>query len=298
MQSLFIHRTRIAFLMAMLLAGVGCAGTSAGSKRQSYMASVRAGTLWTDLYFPAETRPAPLVVVVHGFTRNPGNMRGWGERLSAEGFVVAVPTMPTWANHSQNGDGIAQLVQKLCTDSKVGARIDPTRVGVIGFSSGGLATFLAAARSDDIDIWVGLDPVDRRELAVKEAPRVQCRTVALLAEPADCNKKANWNAVAAAMASPPLMLVINSAVHTDCESPTDIVLQISCGRWNAGRSETFMDYAAAALRAELMSDADAVARLQHVDADPRVRRAAPNGSVAMHEAVEHAVQAHAGEPSP
>lgn len=293
-----MHRTQFVLLMAMLPGVVGCAGTPPGSKRQSYVATVRAGTLWTDLYFPAETRSAPLVVVVHGFTRNPRNMRGWGERLSAEGFVVAVPTMPTWANHSQNGDGIAQLIQKLCTDSKVHARIDPARVGVVGFSSGGLATFLAAARSADIDIWVGLDPVDRRELAVKEAPGVHCRTVALLAEPADCNKKANWNAVAAAMPSPSLMLVINSAVHTDCESPTDIVLQISCGQWNADRSETFMDYAAAALRAELMSDAAALARLDHVEADPRVRRVAPNGSVATHDSREHAVQARRGEAWP
>ena len=66
-------------------------------------------------------------------------------------------------------------------------RIDPARVGLMGFSAGGLATLLSAAGDPGPGIWVGLDPVDHNGMGAKAAPSVKCHALVLTSEPSACN---------------------------------------------------------------------------------------------------------------
>lgn len=281
-------------LLITLLAG-GCATpathpVAATGGYQTRVASLPAGRVVYDLFLPQSDRPAPLVVVAHGFLRGRGKMRGWGEYLSQHGFVVAIPTLPTVNNHPHNAKAMIQLIEHLREPSVTvsasmgngngpghdnAIAIDGSRVAVMGYSSGGLSTFLAAAQSDVIDLWIGLDPVDRRRAAVKAAPKVRCRVVRLMAEPADCNKDANWDAVKVNEELSVLNLVINGSIHTDCESPTDALVVVACGRPDPRRTQTFFEYAMLALRAHLMNDRAAAEKLADLSGDPRVRPHTP-----------------------
>lgn len=252
-------------LVLLLLCG-GCLIAPRNPTAATVVTKLPAGTVQYDLYQSDAGRPAPLVVIAHGFLRGREHMRGWGEHLAGQGFVVAIPTLPTLADHSRNADAIVQLVEHL----RGTTTIDPARVALMGYSSGGLSTFLAASRSDAIGLWIGLDPVDRRGLAVKAAPQVRCRVVKLMAEPADCNKDANWTAVKVADGLELASLVVTGSVHTDCESPTDGLVVIACGPPDPQRTQTFFEYATAALRAELMNDAAAARRLADAGEDHRV----------------------------
>jgi dienelactone hydrolase len=273
----------------LTLAGLcGCARSSTVDSRRSQgvpstaptkrtiRVELEAGRFPVDLYLPPGDAPVPLVVVAHGFSRQKANMRGWGEHLAAEGFAVAVPTLPAWSDHARNGRAVAQLIEWLLAAQDTAGRLDAKRVGVMGFSAGGLATFLAAGESGRVTIWIGLDPVDRDGLAVRAAPRVRCKTLTLRAEPSACNARGNWAAVEAAQPSTPgRVLTVNNAVHVDCEWPTDFMAEMACGNSTPQCRAAFVDYATAGLRAELLDDESARGRLDRAGEDERVREAAP-----------------------
>ena len=122
---------------------------------------VREGAFDCDLYLPAQGKPAPLVVVAHGFSRTKASMADWGRCLSGEGFAAAVPSLPAWSDHARNGRAIRELADWLQARPDLRDLIDTRRIGVMGFSAGGLTTLLAAANDPRAALWVGLDPVDR-----------------------------------------------------------------------------------------------------------------------------------------
>ena len=131
------------------------------------------------------------MIVAHGFARRRHNMAGWGQHLAQAGFVAAVPDLPAWSDHARNGRFIADLCAYLCAGESWRQRIDPARVGLMGFSAGGLATLLASAAQPGPAIWVGLDPVDHKGMGAEAAPLVRCRAVVLTAEPSACNGRGN-----------------------------------------------------------------------------------------------------------
>ncbi|MCS7034591.1 MAG: alpha/beta fold hydrolase [Phycisphaerae bacterium] len=237
-------------------------------------ADLASGVVEYELFVPDDGRPAPLVIILHGFSRSRANMRDWGVRLSQEGFVAVVPTLPTWANHRRNAASVVELMDHLCADRTL--PIDRTRIALVGHSAGGLCAFLAAADNDRVNLWIGLDPVDRYRQAVEAAPRVRCRVVALLAEPSGCNKRSNWTAVQYAPQSRALTLVVTGAVHSDCESPTDRIAELACGKSDPSRRQTFKQYTIAALRDHLLQDPRAQAMLAAAGADGKVRRFMPS----------------------
>src|SRR2546422_1711925 len=69
-----------------------------------------------DFFLPKTSRPAPLVVVAHGFSRSRKNFEGWGERLASAGYFAAIPDLPSSTNHRQNGHAIDDLIQLLATN--------------------------------------------------------------------------------------------------------------------------------------------------------------------------------------
>jgi len=206
-----------------------------------------AGASDVDLYWPATAVPAPLVIVAHGFFRHRHNMSGRRQHLDKEGLAVAVPDLPAWSDHARNGRFISDLRAYLCANETWMQRIDPFRVGLMGFSAGGLASLLSAADNPDLLIWVGLDPVDWNGIGAKAAPQVKCHTVVLTAEPSACNSHGNARNIIAALPHCE-HFSIAGAVHVDAEWPTDWMAEAVCGRSTEERRSEFRQRATAALR--------------------------------------------------
>ena len=205
-----------------------------------------AGASDVDLYWPATAVPGPLVIVAHGFFRHRRNMSGWGQHLAKEGYVAVVPDLPAWSDHARNGRFISDLRAYFCTGDSWSQRIDPSRVGLMGFSAGGLATLLSATADPSPLIWVGLDPVDSNRLGAKAAPSVSCHAVVLTAEPSACNSHGNARNIIAALHQCEHFRVAG-AVHVDAEWPTDWIAEAVCGRSTDEKRSEFHWRATAAL---------------------------------------------------
>jgi dienelactone hydrolase len=216
---------------------------------QTLRVVLSAGAAAIDLYWPEAAEPAPLVIAAHGFLRRRRNMSGWGRHLASEGFATAVPDLPAWADHARNGRFISDLRAHLCAES-LSRHIDPSRVGLMGFSAGGLATLLSAAGDPDLAIWVGLDPVDHNGAGAQAAPRVTCRALVLTAEPSACNADGNAHDIIAALPRC-AHFAVAGAVHVDAEWPTDRMAEAVCGRSTDERRDEFCRCATAALREAL-----------------------------------------------
>ena len=218
-----------------------------------------------DLYLPNSPEPAPLVVVAHGFTRGKANMAGWGECLAREGFVAVVPTLPSWSDHRRNARSINELIDGFRDASPHAPRVRGERVGVMGFSAGGLSSLLAAADNPSIVVWIGLDPVDRDGLGAAAAARLKCHAVMLRAEPSPWNAHGNASAIEEAMQGRCQSVLVAGAVHVDAEWPTDWAAELMCGRSDEQKRAEFVLQAVAALKSNLRHSSASGLRLPAKD---------------------------------
>ena len=149
-----VKPAHLAGLLAMALSAAiaGCSGSAARTNQPAARPAVQtirmklpAGAADVDVYMPDTAEPAPLVIVAHGFSRHRNTMSAWGRHLAKEGFVAVVPDLPAWSDQVRNGRFITELRAYLCADESWRQRVDPSRVGLMGFSAGGLATLLSAA---------------------------------------------------------------------------------------------------------------------------------------------------------
>ena len=226
-------------VLALFLAA--CAGASPSpsgdAPREVVRVELPSGAADVDVYLPGAAAPAPLVIVAHGFSRHRGNMSGWGEHLAREGFVAVVPDLPSLSDHVRNGRFLSELRAYLLGDEAWKKRIDPARVGLMGFSAGGLSSLLSAADSAGLAIWIGLDPVDRDGLGARAAGLVQARAVVLTAEPSPCNAHGNARDIVSALPRHEHFRIAG-AVHVDAEWPTSRLAELVCGRsTDQGRAE-------------------------------------------------------------
>ncbi len=187
------------------------------------------GSSNVDVYRPASKAKAAMVIVVHGFSRHRQNMSGWGEHLAKEGFVAVVPDLPAWSDHVRNGRFISELRTHLIEDKLWKIRIDPARIGLLGFSAGGLSSLLSAADAPNMAIWVGLDPVDRDGLGARAAAVLKSRALVLTSEPSVCNAEGNALGMVSALPAP-AHFRISGAVHIDAEWPSTWLAELVCGR--------------------------------------------------------------------
>ena len=231
-------------ITAILLLGTTCTtipALPAGVVKQSSKVACGKDSVAVDFYFQKQAAaPQPLVVVVHGFSRSRRYMAGWGADLAGHGMIVAVMTQPYWARHSLNGEVISLLVELGRTGKwPIDARGNG-KVGLVGFSMGGLTSLLAAASlSPPADAWVGLDPVDHAGRGAAKAALVKLPGLALLAEPSPFNGQNNALAMLNDYGGPLQVIRITGATHCDAESPSDILGQLACGRVDPKRHNRF-----------------------------------------------------------
>jgi pimeloyl-ACP methyl ester carboxylesterase len=179
---------------------------------------------------PTGVEPLATIVLAPGFTRPPSSMEPFARHLASWGFrVVTAPlcsNSPFGVDHAKNGEALAELADSL----------DLHDVIFSGFSAGGLAAFLAAARSERAAGYVGLDAVDWGDLAVKAASSFTKPAWFIVAEPSSCNADANFGPVLAALAEAPALRV-TAASHVDVESGDCDVLGLACTMCGAASPE-------------------------------------------------------------
>ncbi len=169
-----------------------------------------------DRYLPEGAQPDVLVVLAHGFSRSRGDVADHGRHLASWGLAVVAPDLCTsdvWnIDHDNNGDDLAALGDALSRGAPV---------VYVGHSAGGLATYLAAARSDAAIGQLGLDLVDSGDLARDAAP-LAVPSFGLFGEPDACNAVGNGLPGYADAAR------ITGADHCDFEAPTDALCTTFC----------------------------------------------------------------------
>ena len=210
-------------LLIVVLLAAGCVSKPdlpPDIRKETHRVDVRGENVAVDFYYRPDGVTRPLAVVVHGFLANKQRMAHWGVTLAREGFVVAVPTNPTYANDDRNAAAIVALVEGGRVGQwPVSARTDGRAV-LVGFSRGGLETILAAsALGDRADAWIGLDPVDLNGKGNAAAARVRVPGLALLADPQPLNANGNARSMLDAYAGPLEVVAVPNSSHLDGESP-------------------------------------------------------------------------------
>lgn len=210
--------SRALLFLSVLVAGcVTAPEIPSQIRKETHRMKTGGESVCVDFYFQPTNEPRPLAVVVHGFLANKDRMAHWGMILAREGFLVAVPTNPTFANDERNTAAIVGLVRAGWWPVPV--RGDG-RVVLVGFSRGGFETLLASAElGEAVDAWVGLDPVDRNGEGVAAAAKTRVPGLALLADPAPLNANGNAHKMLSSYGGPLELVRLPQTGHLDAESP-------------------------------------------------------------------------------
>jgi alpha-beta hydrolase superfamily lysophospholipase len=99
------------------------------------------------IYYPTTTSEGSFggVAVVPGYTAGQSSIAWLGPRLASQGFVVlTIDTTSRYDQPSSRGDQLRAALSYLTTSSTVRARVDASRLAVMGHSMGGGGTLEAA----------------------------------------------------------------------------------------------------------------------------------------------------------
>lgn len=189
-------------------------------RKETHRLELGAENVAVDFYYQPNAPARPLAVIVHGFLANKERMAHWAVVLAREGFIAAVPTNPTFANDKRNVSAIVALVRAGREGRWPVSAATDGRAVLVGFSRGGFETVLAASRlGNEINAWVGLDPVDRNGEGQAAAREVRVPGLALLAEPAPLNANGNARGMLSSYGGPLEVAVVPNTGHLDAESP-------------------------------------------------------------------------------
>lgn len=136
--------------------GVDQWGWVAKIQHKSMIRGRRKGVSY-DLFVPSSEPPdltsirhLPLAVVIHGFSREKGQMRNYALRLQQAGVVVLTPNMSSLLGglsaQQRNIDKVVDHVRWLMSEnhelqSKHRIAVDPARIALVGFSAGAAVVF-------------------------------------------------------------------------------------------------------------------------------------------------------------
>ena len=179
-----------------------------------------------SVFTPTGAPSAPMVVLVHGFSRTSSALADLAAHFASWGLTVATPTMC----HSTplDSDPPQDAVEILDFKSMVGG----TDVIYAGHSAGGLRSILAANLDPQAVAVLGLDLTDGDDLAVDAAPSLTVPLNGLVGESGMCNS--DGNGVDVYLAAPGSHAVrVTEADHCDFEDPTDWMCTILCEEANS-----------------------------------------------------------------
>jgi dipeptidyl aminopeptidase/acylaminoacyl peptidase len=103
---------------------------------------------------PATGERLPGILLVPGFQRTARDLIGLGVQLAGEGFVGLAVTQPGFGRSEGPADYVGPRTVRALEEGldrlKKDARVDASRIGLYGFSRGGMAAALIAVRRDDL----------------------------------------------------------------------------------------------------------------------------------------------------
>lgn len=112
------------------------------------------------IYYPSDSsQDYGAIAISPGFLTPGSLMAGWAQRLASHGFVaMAMNTNTTGDFPDSRADQLQSALDYMLSNSTVGSRIDPERLGVMGHSMGGGGSLIAADEDSRIDAAVPLQP--------------------------------------------------------------------------------------------------------------------------------------------
>jgi dipeptidyl aminopeptidase/acylaminoacyl peptidase len=107
---------------------------------------------------PAGAGPFPGILLIPGYQRTAMNLISLGVALAREGFAAAAVTQPGFGKSQGPPDYVGPTTLKVLTEGfhKLEREpfVDSRRMGIYGFSRGGMAASLLAVQLDDVDAAV------------------------------------------------------------------------------------------------------------------------------------------------
>jgi len=182
------------------------------------------------VFTPSGAPAAPTVMLAHGFQRYAGVMEGLGEHFASWGLTTV--TMDLCHSNILDSDPSADATLLM----ELGDELGVADVIYAGHSAGGLRSVVAAAQDPDAVAVLGLDLVDRDDMALNAAPMLSVPLRGLAGEPTGCNSDGNGVGVYGA-AVDGAVLRVTEADHCDFEEPTDWLCTTLCNGTNAQFSD-------------------------------------------------------------
>lgn len=190
----------------------------------------------------------------HGFARSRAQHANNGVFLASHGYVVVTvdfpnPTSPNftaWAAQisaaldwleAQNADPASRFFQQIAVD----------RLGALGHSAGGMATWGAAGQDSRIRAIMPLDPVPANgaDLAALGAGLV-VPSGWTGAPGSSCNASASYNQLYPLVAAGhKAQYIVGNATHCDFEDPTNFLCTLTCGGASDARRQIWRRYTVA-----------------------------------------------------
>ena len=201
-------------------------------------ASVSGHDVTITIYLPSSTGTHPAVFLSPGFVQPAAGYLPYADRLASFGIITLLRDDPGFSTDSTTaGAELATLVgtwlpaENAKASGPLAAKVDLTKVGLMGHSRGGQASLLAATGTlkGKVVAFFGLDPVDTSaggNTARDALPNVGIPTV-FMGETLDgdaggfgmaCAPSAdNYQVLYAAAPSPSMLLTVVGAAHFDFE---------------------------------------------------------------------------------
>lgn len=208
----------------------------------------RGRALPTTVYAPDEPGPHALVVFCHGFYGHPRKFTRLFAAWAAAGFVVAAPAFPLTNDETADppvfDDVVNQpadvrfVIDELLRSPDVGELVDPRRIGLGGFSMGGVTALAVGFHVQHHDDRVRAVASLAGGFWERFGESYAMTSVPLLLVHGDRDSTAPYAASEAAYqaARPPKMFAtMEDADHNICEDTglTDVVLDLTMSFWDA-----------------------------------------------------------------
>jgi dienelactone hydrolase len=205
------------------------------------------------------------LVLGHGFARARAQHANNGLFLASHGFIVVTVDFPSpfspdfdaWAAQigaaldwleAPNADPSSRFYQQIAVD----------RLGALGHSAGGMATWVAAGQDSRLKAIMPLDPVpaDGVDLAALGAA-ITVPSGWTGAPGSSCNASASYSQFYPLVAAGhKAQYIVSNATHCDFEDPSNFLCTLACGGTSDARRQIWRRYTVAWFKYYLNGDTD------------------------------------------
>ena len=111
------------------------------------------------------------IAVIPGYVSYEASIKWWGPRLASWGFVViTIDTNSIYDDPDSRATQLSAALDHIVSDSTVGAQIDSTRLGAIGWSMGGGGALQLATQRSDVRAIISQTPYHDKDYGIMDTP--------------------------------------------------------------------------------------------------------------------------------